>query len=552
MISEIICVKQPKYVHVELFEYQLHAIHMLEEYEKTKKIITPTVEIDTDVVFFSDKVGAGKTITVIGLIARDKMKVKNYEITKYISCDSISMKQKYSFKDKYINATFILMSPSLICQWEKELDKTDLPYYSISKKTHIEQFDLNDIKEDYDVVLCSATMFKDFFSYYGEYMWKRFVIDEVDSIKIPSMPRIYSNTTILITATPSYVNKVKGRNNWIHSLFYKRMYGDVNIEYKYLVIKNDDEYVDTFITLPPPNIIVHKCLPSVMTSLMVGLIKPTIMDLISAGDIQGAIKELGGENADENIMSLVTKNINKEVNECKDEIRRNKENRKYWEAKLDELNKKINILKERFENILHEECAICMDKKESPVMITCCQNIACGKCLLNWVSEHDTCPFCRKNKADSKLIYLKEKSKDVEEDEEKEEKIKEKKNTIVSKSETVINIIKSNKKSKVLLFSMCDKTFENIKEQFDKANIKYKTYAGSKACRDKYINDFKDGSIQVLFINSRVNGSGLNLQCATDIILYHSMYEEIERQCIGRGQRQGRKTVLTVHKFESD
>ena len=61
------------------------------------------------------------------------------------------------------------------------------------------------------------------------------------------------------------------------------------------------------------------------------------------------------------------------------------------------------------------------------------------------------------------------------------------------------------------------------------------------------ITSFKNGKIQVIFLNSKNNGAGINLQEATDIILYHEMNENIIKQIIGRANRIGRTDKLFVH-----
>ena len=48
-------------------------------------------------------------------------------------------------------------------------------------------------------------------------------------------------------------------------------------------------------------------------------------------------------------------------------------------------------------------------------------------------------------------------------------------------------------------------------------------------------------------LNAVNYGSGLNLQSATDIIIYHELNSELETQVIGRAQRLGRKEGLNVY-----
>jgi len=58
---------------------------------------------------------------------------------------------------------------------------------------------------------------------------------------------------------------------------------------------------------------------------------------------------------------------------------------------------------------------------------------------------------------------------------------------------------------------------------------------------------FKDGKLKVIFLNSSFDGAGLNLQEATDIILYHDMPPHTQSQIIGRANRIGRQLPLHVH-----
>ena len=85
-----------------------------------------------------------------------------------------------------------------------------------------------------------------------------------------------------------------------------------------------------------------------------------------------------------------------------------------------------------------------------------------------------------------------------------------------------------------------------------KQGISHSTIYGNTASINKTIQKFKsadESKIDVLFLNSRFCGSGLNMENATDVIIYHSMSEELEKQVIGRAQRPGRKSRLNIWKL---
>jgi SNF2 family DNA or RNA helicase len=68
--------------------------------------------------------------------------------------------------------------------------------------------------------------------------------------------------------------------------------------------------------------------------------------------------------------------------------------------------------------------------------------------------------------------------------------------------------------------------------------------------RKKNIKSFKSGNIQVIFLNSRFNGAGINLQESSDIIVYHRMDNSTLNQIIGRANRIGRIESLNVHHLQ--
>jgi SNF2 family DNA or RNA helicase len=129
----------------------------------------------------------------------------------------------------------------------------------------------------------------------------------------------------------------------------------------------------------------------------------------------------------------------------------------------------------------------------------------------------------------------------IKDKEQKKEKLK-------NKIENLIEIITSKKNGKFLVFSAYDETFgDGIIKEFTKHKIIYSTILGSVSHINNVINDFSSGKINVVMMNAKHYGSGLNLQMATDVILYHEMPKELETQVIGRAQRLGRDGSLVVH-----
>jgi SNF2 family DNA or RNA helicase len=152
--------------------------------------------------------------------------------------------------------------------------------------------------------------------------------------------------------------------------------------------------------------------------------------------------------------------------------------------------------------------------------------------------------MCRSVIKPKELVYI---SKGDEEEKKEEKKQKETKPK--QKHETVVNILQEGLKlgKKYLVFSMFDESFSIIRREMAQHSIDYVEISGSKATRILKIKKFKEGKVNVVFLNSRFNGAGINLENATDIILYHEMPPAIREQVIGRALRIGREGDLTVH-----
>ena len=274
--------------------------------------------------------------------------------------------------------------------------------------------------------------------------------------------------------------------------------------------------------------------------------------MLEAGNIEGVINYLGGSKTD-NIIDLVkikkldeVKSITKKISDitqsmdletisedtCKERISN-------LEITKEHVEKQIKDLEERFQKMLQGSCIICMNRINKPVLEPSCQNLFCGDCLFEWLKKHDTCPTCRIKINPKNLIYVKGNNNDNS-----NQITKERKNT---KLEMVINIITSKPEGKFLIYSAYDETFKPICNILRENKISFVMLKGNHNSKQTILNEYKQGDIKVIFLNSNSNSAGLNLQETTDIILYHDMLSSTQTQIIGRAERIGRVGSLNVH-----
>ena len=528
---------------VKLFDHQLTAIHLLEQREKTKKIIDDNIEIETNMGIFADPTGYGKTLSVCGLLSRNKMKwdtskSHNKTIISENKGDSmfITIKKKKSYCR--IKTSLLLVNQSIIKQWESELNLMNVKYIVLDKRKLVDDVDVT----KYDLVITIPTMYNRLIhKYYGVY-WKRFIFDEPVNINVPRMSTVRAGYYWLITATPTQLRNISfSSQHMIRNVF--NYYLESNT-YKYLIVKNDLEYVKRSYTFPETTRIEHNCYQP-LYNMCRNHTDTETADMISAGNILGAIRRLGG-NETSNIFELIKQRLNNKIEDLKYSLsvatrQNNRNNIERYTGRIKSVEKQIAEIRGKYTERLDGECSICLGKLDKPVLITCCQNIMCGSCILQWNKNHNSCPLCRTATTPDSLIYIKNRNESPS----NQPIVKRR----LTKPETILEIINNNKDGKFMIFSNYSETFKNIYNVLQTNCISFKELKGQTTTRNKILKKFKEGNIKVLFLNSQSNGAGINLQEATDIILYHNLTQDLETQVIGRANRIGRKERLFVHQL---
>lgn len=528
-------VSQPKRIKTSLFKHQLTSIYNMEKIETEKRINISNMEnISTRVGILSDLTGYGKTLSILGLIDRDKMTVDESFITENYTGNNLIFRKKINLYET-IKSNLIVVNPSLYVQWETELSKTSLKVGYVNTKKHVD-----DIQPDeYDITLCNSNMVQFLTSRFRKYCWKRLIIDEPLTFKMTDYNNFSFYFTWLITATPfELINNKKGTNHIFQELFS----GDEDL-LKSVIIRNPDEYVKESFNMPE-NVHIHHKSYHPITKLLSGLVSPVVYEMILAGNIKEAIKFLGGDYKTGGSLYHILKE--KKLDKIKEinlqlSITDVKENKIKLLEKKRVVEEQIQNLEKRLDESLREGCIICDEQLSQPVFLPCCQNLMCGNCILTWLQSHKTCPLCR-GEIDSKDLIM------VVNKIEEEKKIdSEKKRT---KPQIILELITEKKDNRFIIFSNYDESFYSVQNLLDENNIKWIELKGNKDIRNKNIQTYKSGEVQVLFLNSKSNSAGLNLEETTDIILYHPMTEHCEIQILGRANRIGRAQKLFVHHLE--
>ena len=221
------------------------------------------------------------------------------------------------------------------------------------------------------------------------------------------------------------------------------------------------------------------------------------------------------------------------------------------EAELDSLNRRLTSMVERVKESLEQDCPICMEKipDGKKAVLNCCSQTFCVDCLMQQMAayRHRTttapCPNCRADLTMSSFTVLK--SKEKEEPTSQRERLP-------YKQEALKTLLDDPERAQVLLFSNHDGSFEQCKSVFEANDITYAILDGSSGAIQNKIKKWKNGKLRVLCLHAQNLGTGLNLQAATDLVIYHKIKQKsLDRQIIGRAQRPGRETPLRVWRLQS-
>jgi hypothetical protein len=214
-----------------------------------------------------------------------------------------------------------------------------------------------------------------------------------------------------------------------------------------------------------------------------------------------------------------------------------------------------NIENTSFENYiilkpLHENtCVLCEQEygnDDSKYYSNCCKKTACTNCLKEWYRKllNKECLYCHNSE-----VLFEDFKNEKEHEETRLNLLDGVKYTRKTKIEFIEYFIKTKiySNAKIIFCSNYIRIFNDIKKLFLHYGVKFiELDDGNIYDINKSVNEYKNGNINVLLLNSNLFGCGLNLECTTDILFLHKTESTLEKQIIGRAQRPGRRVRLNI------
>jgi uncharacterized coiled-coil protein SlyX len=544
----------------------------------------------------SDKPGAGKTYSILGLIYYSQKKPNIIVVPQNIIkqwCDSI-----HSFSDGLL-------------KYKKFTDYSDI----------LDLYNENSELFNYDILITTplyynviATTMKSNFQ-----CVERVFFDEIDSICSFLINEINANFTWFVSASFDYEEL---------GIYTTKIDRDLLC---YITCKCEDSFVDTVFNLDMPNVYKIICKNIYVDNIFNGLFTNEEFKLLNAMDYSKLKKKFYNriaQNEKEAIEFLVKDKIdiidieklriddlNKAIEHCRgfadDRLKILNVQLTKSQKSLEESEYKLNLIRERLKD--NNCCPLCYNEFEElqkKVISPCCKNLICFDCTSNWFNnmKKENCIYCNiENVKFEDYVILKPNTEhlcalcdneyenndskyyakccgknscseclkdwyqkllkteclfcgkdEVLYDDFKNEKGYEEmrintqsgiKYTKKTKIEFVEYFIKTKiySQCKIIICSNYIRIFNDIKRLLHKYYISYiELDDGNVNSINNSVLKYTHGSINVLLLNSNLFGCGLNLQCTTDILFLHKTDITLEKQIIGRAQRMGRKDKLNL------
>ena len=500
-----------------------------------------------------------------------------------------------------VTASLFIVPHSVINQWETYVIRdTTLNTLFIKKRQDAIALELTQLNQ-YDAIFISSTIYNYVRHRFHSILWKRLFIDEADSINISNnhddlhacfywlisasfMNLLFPSGSTLnvrigyppLPETPQWIQKRISKlvnpagmlvlTGLSHNNIVRRICGDqrnlwinsATIQSSRLLIHSTDASIQT--SFPSPAVIRHAnilCATPQNILVLREFITPEMLDRLNAGDLGGALEMAGmstGSKAE--ITEVVTVSLKTELENAKrtlefkigliysSDISKQKAI-ETCETKIASLESRILAIQERIAS--EHICPICYCDVSGAAVVPCCKQIMCFTCLCQCLKVSATCPLCRAPITDLKSISVVEKQKHAGD-------MDISGNTLLltppvkmlNKCDAFVKYVMEHPHARILMFSSYDASFSMAFSQLAMAGMNVTVLGGSAARITKILRDFSDGKYNVLFLNARNMGTGLNIEAATHVVLFHKMPAELEEQIVGRAMRLGRTADLDV------
>ena len=400
--------------------------------------------------------------------------------------------------------------------------------------------------------------------------FNRVIIDEVDTLKLSRSSHSFCGLfTWLVSSSIGNIlfpvrnaNSVNGFSGFstLVSPYYRLVKEIVTMPHvKELFLKNKNEYVQSCINLPPINYINVKCQSiKLLRGITDDKSMTDVINMLHADDYDGISAHFNCEiKTPLEAMKAVESHLGEQISNKQKELtyvssityptqKAKDESVNKVQRDLTSLNSRCDAITSNIKALGDDsQCGICFDSIKKPLLMPCCGNMFCTECIFECIRTGlKKCPYCNAFIQTNKMTIMTGSSSSSSS---KSSEI-----AIRSKWQECLyqfnSILKKNPNAKIIVFSEYEGSFTPVATELNKNKIAFETMKTTSTTKQigDMLERLSNGTTKILMLSSRAFGSGLNIPQATHVLIYHKMPNNMAMQCIGRAQRVGRTSPLTV------
>ena len=330
------------------------------------------------------------------------------------------------------------------------------------------------------------------------------------------------------------------------------------------VVVADNAFIDHSFNLTPPETFRVECTAPLHTRVLSGIASRDILQRLNAGDLETALLHMHPERTDseQNIISAALAQFRLELDNANAVLefmqRRRYATQTQADAALERQRAKIARLEEKIQNVKERiqdatECLICFSHMTNKTVVPCCSNSFCLSCISTWVTTaHPSCPMCKQLLRTTDFMVCCDEARTQPRNEyEAGGVVFDRLRPKIHNLTNLLQFLGRGADTKLLFFCDNEYALENAgKRAMENAGIAFAALKGTTATINKRVREFNEASEpRALLVNCSYYGCGLNLNQATDVVIYHAVDSRMDQQIIGRAQRAPRTGRLRVWRF---
>lgn len=556
--------------------------------------------LETKMGIMGDSVGAGKSYVILGLVTTNTVSMRTGPSLRSYGCNHLVF-YTHDRHTRPVRTTLLVIPHNLVGQWTGYIRafSDDIKYMMLNRKRMLSLLLDDGAVDAYDLIVVTNTMYNDAVARLASknVRLRRVVFDEADDLKIQTCAPVDCEFCWFVTA--SYANLLWPRGGYErphlrtsalygHDLvsagrlgisstgYIKKLFTDLDhglskAEAKMLVVRSQQAFIETSMRLPPVQTRTVTCKMSTALRILNGIANNDIIAALNAGDIDTAmdIANPHHRGTEDSIIQALVHGYERQLLRYQDRLHNaqhtmlfssDAEREAYvnrQRAHVQDVQRRIDTIQERVRG--SDTCCICLCEFDNKTTLPCCGNSFCFACLTKWLTHNQpmtpACPMCKAKTNMRDMMVVRDDDATAAAslgaaapapDEMSAQNDKLQNLEALFRRRLSERSAREGAPLKMLVFASYENAFDKIAAVLRRTNLRFARLRGNHMVIQHVIKEYRTGHLDVLLVNARQHGCGLNLENTTDVVMFHKFDDELEHQIIGRAQRYGRVDPLRI------